>query len=138
MKYRNELETLRLFGIGVSDESRLAEVREALAHAVDTIVTAFYDHLYGLPEMAEYFTGTERMTRLKSAQREYLLSIGEFRQGDPASVKAYFERRIRVGLTHHRVGLPPKLYMAAYGLLGQLAMDQLAALVGSHHLSTLH
>ncbi|MBP9112638.1 MAG: GGDEF domain-containing protein, partial [Polyangiaceae bacterium] len=41
-------------------------------------------------------------------------------------------------LTHHRVGLPPKLYMAAYGLLGQLAMDQLAALVGSHHLSTLH
>lgn len=138
MQYRKDLETLRVFGIFPADELRLIEVRTALAQVVDKIVPAFYDHLYSLPETADYFTGIERMTRLKRAQKEYLLSIGDFRQQDPATVTAYFERRIRVGLTHFRVGLPPKLYMGAYGLLGQLAMDRIAPLVGSQHLSSLH
>jgi diguanylate cyclase (GGDEF)-like protein len=138
MQSRKDLETLRVFGIFPGDELRLIKVRTALAQVVDTIVPAFYDHLYSLPEAAKYFTGTEGMTRLIGAQKEYLLSIGDFRQEDPATVTAYFERRIRVGLTHYRVGLPPKLYMGAYGLLGQLAMDQIALSVGTQHLSSLH
>ena len=61
------------------------------------------------------------MERLKGSQRRYLLSLGQL--GDDVE---YAETRLRVGLTHERVGLKQKWYLGAYHKLFELILQRLA------------
>ncbi|MFO0667679.1 MAG: diguanylate cyclase [Polyangiaceae bacterium] len=134
----HELECLRLFGIDAEDETPLREVRACLEPAAVGIVNEFYEHLENIDEARPFFAGEERLMRLRQTQTEHLLSLGDFRKGDPASVLRYFERRRRVGLTHFRVGLPQELYLGAYSVLGDLALRTVAKVCRPECVSALH
>jgi len=83
---------------------------------VDAVISAFYDHVSSFPELNNLLSDETTLTRLKQAQRAYLLELFEGDYGP-----AYFEKRSRVGEVHERIGLAPKWYVGSYScLLGLL------------------
>lgn len=79
-----------------------------LAHA-DAFVTGFYAALRGFPETAVLLRSPETVARLEKAQAAYFEAL--LRDGIDAR---YVDRLLRIGAAHHRVGLKPKLYIAAF------------------------
>ncbi len=61
------------------------------------------------------------VARLKGTQRQYLLSLGL-----SADCVEYAEGRLRIGLTHERVGLKQKWYLGAYHKLFELILQRIA------------
>lgn len=84
------------------------------------IIDAFYAWLLTLDAARAFLQDEATIARLKTTQREYLMSLGvDFDQAD------YFETRLRVGLAHAWVGLDLSLYLCAYRRMTQLILDTL-------------
>jgi PAS domain S-box-containing protein len=69
----------------------------------------FYAHLSAFEETRAFLTDPATVERLKRSQAAYFdsLTAGNY-AGD------YVQNRVRVGETHHRIGLEPKWYLGAY------------------------
>jgi methyl-accepting chemotaxis protein len=86
----------------------------AEAH-VDEIVKEFYDKLLQFDEMKAIFRNTGvSVESLKATQRQYILELFSGIYDDD-----YFERRLRIGMVHYRIGLSPRWYLGAYSVLAQ-------------------
>jgi two-component system, cell cycle response regulator len=97
---------LALLDLGAPDQARAQRLQvEVIRPNADAIIEAFYKRLLDHPD-------------LKEAQKRYLLSLGQAFDSEE-----YFEERLRVGLTHARVGVPLSLYHMAYRLLQRLLID---------------
>ena len=117
-----ELQTRRAFlSFTAQDGQNLIEIHDALSSGVDQIIREFYDHLLQFEELREILSDPQLVERLKGSQRRYLLSLG--RLGDDVE---YTEGRLRIGLTHERVGLKQKWYLGAYHKLFELILKELA------------
>ena len=117
-----ELQTrLAFLSFDDQDGRNLVEVREVIASHVDEISGEFYDHLLQFVELREILSDPALVERLKGSQRRYLLSLGQL--GDDIG---YAEGRLRIGLTHERVGLKQKWYLGAYHKLFGSIMQRLA------------
>lgn len=103
------------------DEANLQDISSLLQSDLDQIIDEFYRHLHQFEELREILSDPALLTRLKQAQRDYLLSFGSV-----ASTVAYAERRLRIGLVHERIGLAQKWYLGAYRLLFELITCRLA------------
>ncbi len=79
---------------------------------IETIVDEFYFYLQQHQEFSEYFNAGEQLARLKQTQEAYLRSLGVGFCGPD-----YFEERLKIGIAHHRIGMPPRLYECAYAKL---------------------
>ncbi len=89
---------------------KLLSQMEGFAKAyADEAIAAFYQHLLSFRETRILLRNQDAIDRLISSQKNYILEIfkGQFD-------KAYFERRLRTGAVHHRIGLKPKWYMEIY------------------------
>ena len=116
-----ELQTrLAFLSFGEQDERNLVEIREVISSRVEEIIGEFYDHLLQFEELREILSDPKLVERLKGSQRRYLLSLGQL--GDDVE---YAEARLRVGLTHERVGLKQKWYLGAYHKLFELILQRL-------------
>lgn len=69
----------------------------------------FYHHLQHFPQLQPLLADAEKVERLKRTQSVYFSQLTEGEYGS-----AYIENRLRIGIAHQRVGLPPKWYIGAY------------------------
>ncbi len=93
-------------------------VKVVIAPNVDDIIDRFYARLQTDPVARSFIADADILTRLKTTQKAYLLSLGiDF---DSAQ---YFEERLRVGHAHAWVGLPLMIYQCAYAILQQIIID---------------
>ena len=82
---------------------------------VDEIADEFYANLLQFDEMKAIFRNTGvSVESLKATQRQYILELFS-----GAYDEDYFERRLRIGMVHNRIGLSPRWYLGAYSVLAQ-------------------
>lgn len=115
--------TRRMSFIGMTEkEVKLLSEMQGFAEAhADQIVTAFYQHLLSFRETRLLLKDQSTINRLMTSQKNYLLEVFQGRFDE-----AYFERRLRTGAVHHRIGLKPKWYMEAYGFYENLLSTLIA------------
>jgi len=117
-----ELQTrLAFLSFGAQDGRNLIEIHDVIVSHVDEIIGEFYDHLLQFEELRGILSDPKLVERLKGSQRQYLLSLGQLGDG-----VEYAEARLRIGLTHERVGLKQKWYLGAYHKLFELILQRLA------------
>lgn len=93
------------------EEAGLKSLQPLMAQHVDELVGAFYRHLLQFEETRVLLTDELITTRLKDAQKQYLLSLVTGPYDRP-----YMEGRLRIGEVHERIGLTPQWYLGAYAL----------------------
>jgi PAS domain S-box-containing protein len=93
------------------EEAALKSLQPMMARHVDELVDAFYRHLLQFPETRRLLSDELIATRLKDAQKRYLISLvtGPYDE-------RYRDDRIRIGQVHDRIGLTPQWYLGAYAL----------------------
>jgi len=86
----------------------LKEFHERQA-GTSVLVDAFYERLFAFEETRALLPDTGTLMRLKQTLASYFdrLTAGEYGEG-------YIQNRLRIGLTHQRIGLAPKWYFGAY------------------------
>ncbi|MCG2576219.1 EAL domain-containing protein [Dechloromonas sp. XY25] len=92
-----------------ADAGHLRGIRGKLAAAQNGFADGFYEYLRQLPELAALLPDDATVARLKAAHGRYFASLTEGDYGD-----AYVAGRLRVGMTHARIGLTPKWYVGAF------------------------
>ncbi len=92
-----------------ADAVHLRNIRGKLAAAQNGFADGFYEYLRQLPELAALLPDEATVARLKAAHGRYFASLTEGEYGD-----AYVDGRLRVGMTHARIGLTPKWYVGAF------------------------
>lgn len=92
------------------DEKRALEsVRPLLESNLDSILEKFYEIVSQFPTLAGMFKSSRHLEIAKAAQKNHWIKLFS------ARFDADYEKSIRsIGLTHHRIGLEPQPYMAAY------------------------
>ncbi len=89
---------------------------------LDEIVDLFYARLLEYPPAAATLSLVPDLDLLKSKQQRYLRSLGcEFH------TPAYFESRLKVGVTHLYVGIELAVYQYAFFALQQLLLERIPA-----------
>jgi signal transduction histidine kinase len=93
------------------EEAGLRSLQPLMAQHVDELVDTFYRHLLSFEDTRRLLTDELIATRLKDAQKRYLLSLvtGPYD-------RAYMEDRVKIGEVHDRIGLTPQWYLGAYAL----------------------
>jgi hemoglobin len=81
--------------------------------AISRIVSAFYDQVLDVPELAKYFAGTD-MRRLIDHQTKFIASV----MGGPASYSADQLERI-----HANLAIAEKDYVTVVGILRETLED---------------
>jgi methyl-accepting chemotaxis protein len=106
---RERLDFVRLDGAALTDLSALQPMVDKHLPAA---LTAFYERLTGVPEMASFFAGRPQMERAMSKQLVHWQSIASGRfDGD------YLESSRRIGERHAKIGLEPRWYLGGYALI---------------------
>ena len=112
MSANDDLELrLAFLGLGADDVRALAALRPVIERNADALVTAFYRHLDAFAPTRALLARPGVRERLLEKQRAYLLGLTEDTT-DPR----YAEERLRIGVTHERVGVAPRWYLGAYAL----------------------
>ena len=94
--------------LGEDDVTALRDIHELLDTQRDAFSDRFYAHLLAFPQLRGLL-GTGAEQRLRHVQASYFgsLTAGSYEQD-------YVRERLRVGVTHQRIGLDPKWYIGAY------------------------
>lgn len=110
---------LQLVGLDEADfKLRDTLQKQVIIPHIDEIIDKFYAYMLSQPDMLLYLDNQKLIDRLKNTQTAYLLSLGKnFNTAD------YFEERLRVGLAHAKVRIPPFLYICAYHRLSHLIYE---------------
>ncbi|VAW83970.1 diguanylate cyclase/phosphodiesterase (GGDEF & EAL domains) with PAS/PAC sensor(s) [hydrothermal vent metagenome] len=110
---------LQLIGLGDADLELCDTLqKQVIIPNIDEIIEQFYVYMLNQPEMLLHLDNKKLIDNLKKTQTNYLLSLGKgFNSAD------YFEERLRVGLAHAKVRIPPFLYICAYRRLTQLIYE---------------
>jgi rsbT co-antagonist protein RsbR len=117
-----ELQSRReFFEITADDLTRLASLKSFAEKKTDEIVEDLYKLILGHREARKQFTEHATLVRVKRAQRDYFLGLFSGRCD-----LAYAEDRLRIGIAHERVGVPPKWYLGAYAHYLRSIFDRLA------------
>jgi len=93
------------------DEDSLKQLQPLMKRHLDELVDAFYLHLLSFAETRRLLNDELITTRLKEAQKRYLLSLvtGPYDE-------RYREDRLQIGHVHERIGLTPQWYLGAYAI----------------------
>ena len=103
---------LQFLKIDQQTREMLAEIRPLLEPELPAILDAFYRHISGYGEVQGKFSSGAMVDNAKNAQLRHWSNIltGRFDESYVASVR-------RIGLTHHRIGLEPRWYIAGYSMI---------------------
>ncbi len=92
------------------DASELRALLPIVEPRADAIVDAFYANVERWPELLDIIQRAgSGLDRLKAAQRRYLVELFQGEYGE-----IYFDRRLRIGAVHSRIGLTPQWYLGSY------------------------
>lgn len=113
-----------LFSLCDDDAQLLVRARTMIGSKIDVVVDQFYETQTSVPEIALLIGDADTLRRLRSAQRKYVndLFSGFYNL-------EYVNNRLRIGLVHKRIGVEPKLYLAAINTLHQLLIEMLHATI---------
>lgn len=103
-----------------ADIALLASYRTKIEDRVDMVVDKFYKMQTSITEIALLIGDADTLTRLRIAQRRYVLDLfsGQYDM-------EYVNHRLRIGLVHKRIGVEPKLYLAAISALKSLLISDI-------------
>lgn len=94
------------------DALTLKALRPLVQQHADAFVDVFYANVERYKElMAIIKDAGSNIDRLKTSQKRYLLEMFDGDYGD-----AYFERRLKIGVIHNRIGLTPRWYLGSYSV----------------------
>ncbi len=112
--------------LGLTDEllSDLHACRALIEPHIDAIVEAFYAHQTAIDEVVLLIGDADTLASLRRAQRQYIADLFAGEYGFH-----YVNNRLRIGLVHKRIGVEPKLYLAAVAKLKQLLLEGLQQVV---------
>lgn len=110
----------QLLGLVESDFQLLHNYRGLIESQVDALVDQFYQMQTSVAEIALLIGDADTLGRLRSAQRKYVLDLFSGLYD-----VEYVNNRLRIGLVHKRIGVEPKLYLAAISTLKTLLFDVL-------------
>lgn len=101
-----------LLGFTHDDAAALASARSLIDRQANALVNAFYEAQTRVPEIALLIGDVDTLRRLSQAQRRYVLDLfcGVYDA-------EYVNNRLRIGLVHKRIGVDPKIYLAAVHML---------------------
>jgi signal transduction histidine kinase len=108
-----------------ADEERLRTAHGHLQVHAQAIIDRFYEYLLGHDHTRKMLSEPGLVEHLKVLQARYFeeLTAGRYDL-------AYAENRVKVGLTHHRIGLSPEWYLGAYVKYLHIATDVLSDAFG--------
>lgn len=110
-----------LLNFGALDVQRLVACRPLIEAQLDDLVACFYRTQTSEPEIALLIGDADTLTRLRSAQRRYILDLFSGDYG-----LEYVNNRLRIGMVHKRIGVEPKLYLAGVHTLLSLLTSTLS------------
>jgi diguanylate cyclase len=90
----------------------LSSCKPFIEEEIDSIVEEFYRVQMADGEVAKLIGEPETLQRLHGTQRQYVLDLFSGETGIE-----YVNNRLRIGLVHKRIGVEPKLYLAAVNML---------------------
>jgi rsbT co-antagonist protein RsbR len=102
------------------DENALQQMQPLAMRYADEFIDLLYEHLLAFPETKRFFSDERKLNHVKLAQKSYFLDLFAGEYGED-----YFNSRIKVGMIHQRIGLPPRLYMNTYCYYLQLLIPQI-------------
>jgi methyl-accepting chemotaxis protein len=105
-------ERLDYYGLAAIEPATLNGVGKALKRRLDPALDGFYRIIAARPELSAHFENPQQMQRAKNLQAEHWQAV--FRDGVD---ERFFNRAARIGNVHARIGLEPKWYVGAYGLI---------------------
>ena len=97
-----------LLHITSEDTELLLNLKPLIANQVDHLVEEFYNDQVHVSEIARLIGDADSLGRLKKHMRLYILSLFDSDYGHD-----YVLSRLRIGMVHKRIGVSPKLYVAA-------------------------
>ena len=118
----NPTERLEYLGIDDGVRQRLVDFQPLLTANVDAVLEGFYAHITRWPELKTLAGNSDKIARLKDAQRTHWdnLFSGRFDSD-------YFQRAVSIGQVHEKIGLEPRWYVGGYaftlGKLWEVAVD---------------
>jgi diguanylate cyclase len=98
-----------ILGLTETELSELLDVREKIIFKLDHMVTQFYDEQISIPEVNSLIGDNDTLKRLKIAQHQYVLDLFSGNYDN-----TYVNNRLRIGMVHKRIGVEPRLYLAAF------------------------
>lgn len=110
----------KIFHISEKDIETLLEVKPIILSDLEDIVTTFYTKLVEIEGVAQVIGDAESLHRLKNHLQGYIRSLFE----GPYNME-YVQTRLRIGLVHKRIGVPAKLYIAAYRILSKILRSKI-------------
>lgn len=106
----------KLLGFTQTDVDSLLAYKPIIAKHIDGIIKNFYDFMTSFSEVSLLIGDAETLRRLSSAMHRYVLELF-----DGNYDADYVNKRLRIGLVHNRIGVPPELYMSGiYNLQSNL------------------
>lgn len=107
-----------LFSLTPTDEVALQNIRPFVEKDLWPLVERFYEMQTSIPDISLLIGDSDTLHRLKTAQSKYILDLfsGYY------DIE-YVNNRLRIGLVHKRIGVEPKLYLAAVQTLRELLFD---------------
>ncbi len=118
---------MAFLGITESDAANVRSLRNAFAARASEFAERFYEHLLADPHTRVHLRDPDQLRKLKGLQAEYFSNLLEGVFDVP-----YFEGRLRVGVTHQRIGLSPVWYLSAYNLYIQLTFPMFIRAFGDN------
>ncbi|WP_047248232.1 GGDEF domain-containing protein [Chromobacterium subtsugae] len=114
----------QLFDLQPRDELLLRAAGVLIEPQLDDLVERFYEQQTSTPEIALLIGDADTLLRLRSAQRRYVIDLFS-----GVYDLEYVNNRLRIGLVHKRIGVEPKLYLAAIHFLRSLLSVQVSRLI---------
>lgn len=113
-----------LFAITPEDEALLKSVGQQIERKLKDLIDQFYEAQTSIPEIALLIGDADTLSRLKTAQHRYVLDLfsGTY------DIE-YVNNRLRIGLVHQRIGVEPKLYLAAIMALRELLRSLIETII---------
>ena len=101
---------LRFIEMDESDIVELQQARQYIEPEIDNMLDRFYEHILTYPEFESLFEDDESIQRARNSQRQHWLDElfgGHFKS-------SYFNKAVKFGRTHARVGLALSWYVGSY------------------------
>ncbi|SUX29638.1 protoglobin domain-containing protein [Chromobacterium vaccinii] len=114
----------QLFELEPRDEMLLRAAGHLVESHLEELVTRFYELQTSTPEIALLIGDADTLQRLRNAQRRYVIDLFS-----GVYDLEYVNNRLRIGLVHKRIGVEPKLYLAAVQSLKTLLSAQICELI---------
>ncbi|WP_414897629.1 methyl-accepting chemotaxis protein [Rhodovulum sp. YEN HP10] len=104
---------LQAYGLQGETRERVKEVGRILLPHLDEVLADFYEEIAHTPDWDAFFPSQALRDHARKKQKQHwvLMLTSDFSQ-------PYFDSAEKIGLVHHRIGLPISFYTAAYARVG--------------------